>query len=611
LRTPRPYRLFAVFLTIALAGVFPCWPVESPATANPRNIDDQPEQPSQSPALSDSTNPLWNQGPKAEATGERAMVVTQTPLVTETALQVLRDGGNAFDAFITAVLLQQVTEPHMVSHFGVISGVLYDAATGTYQHFDGIGERPLAGRANGGGDPMKVSIGGTVKALESIWKRYGTRPWESYFDPAIRAAEEGVLVTSFMYGILYAAWENPDGPWPEGVRDLIDNEEAREFYMPGGFLVPVGQRWRMPQVAEHLRRLASEGADYVYTGDWGRRFVEESNRLGGAVTMQDMAEYEVIWSEPLRTTYNGYEIITEPPPVYGGLMVAYNLNILRNFDLESMGHFSESPDALEILVRTSGRVFHEVGLLKDPRNFHTPVDLLLSDEYGKAGAEFVRMTRPLPDVDLKPRGGGALATAASAEPGDPSGMGGPLGSGGWGRRSSHDSEHNVIVDEQGNWISSLHSGHGGTPGVFIDGIEANGSDVPSSTVGPGRRLLAYLAATIVAKDGVPILALGTPGLPPQPVTEVLVNILEYGMHPKAAAEAPRFWQPGANGSEVRIESRISDEIREELPARGIRIVDLGEFNWHTGSFQIIWRDLETGLLHGVSDPRRLGYAAGF
>jgi len=531
------------------------------------------------------------------------MVSTQAPQVTEAALNVLREGGNAFDAFITAVLLQQVIEPHMVSHWGIMTGVLYDAENETYHAFDGIGQRPLASRSDEG-DPKKVSIGGTVKALGDIAERYGTWPWERYFEPAIEAAEEGVYVTSYMHGIIYAAWENTEAMWPEGVRDLKDNKEARDFFRPGGFQVPVGRRWKMPKLAAHLRKMAQEGADYMYTGDWAKTFVEESNKLGGRVTMEDMAEYEVKWREPLRFNYRGYEIISEAPPIYGGLIVGYNLNILENFDLKTMGHFSESAEALELMVRTADRVFSEFSRLNDPENYYTPEKLLLSKEYGKMGAEFIRNTRVRPGVDLAPSDEDeqeeqSLWASRAGNQND------------FRNRLSFDSNHNVIVDSEGNWISSLHSGHGGTPGYFVDGVEANGSTVEGDVAGPGRRLLAPLAATIVAKDGKPWLALGTPGFPPQPVTEVLINILEYGMHPKEAAEAPRFWQPSDNGKTVRIESRISDDVQKGMASRGFKLNQLMEYDWHTGSFQIVWRDSTTGKLHGVTDPRRLGYADGY
>ena len=106
------------------------------------------------------------------------------------------------------------------------------------------------------------------------------------------------------------------------------------------------------------------------------------------------------------------------------------------------------------------------------------------------------------------------------------------------------------------------------------------------------------------------MALGTPGNPPQPMTEVLINILEYGMDPKDAVVSPRFWSPSDNGQTVRIESRISDEVRKGMKSRGFKLIDLTQFNWHCGSIQVIWKDDE-GRLHGVTDPRRLGYAEGY
>ncbi len=96
---------------------------------------------------------------------------------------------------------------------------------------------------------------------------------------------------------------------------------------------------------------------------------------------------------------------------------------------------------------------------------------------------------------------------------------------------------------------------------------------------------------------------------PKPVTEVLINILDFGVDPRKAADLPRFWAL-EQGDELRIESRITDEVREGLRQRGIKVEDIGRYNFHTGSMQIVWRDDETGKLHGVTDARRLGFAAG-
>ena len=123
-------------------------------------------------------------------------------------------------------------------------------------------------------------------------------------------------------------------------------------------------------------------------------------------------------------------------------------------------------------------------------------------------------------------------------------------------------------------------------------------------MGPGRRILAEVTGVFVMKDGKPWLSLGTPGFPPQPVTEVLVNILDFGMDPKDAADAPRFWAFLYGQTErrfLRIESRISEEVRRGMARSGIAMEELGDYNWHTGSMQIIWRG-DDGKLYGVSDP---------
>jgi gamma-glutamyltranspeptidase / glutathione hydrolase len=537
----------------------------------------------------DARDPQLNQGAKTVAVGDKAMVATQLPIVTDAAVKVLRDGGNAVDALITATFLQCVVDYHQVSIFGAASGLYYEASSGKYYHFSGVSSRPRADRSDKG-DPNKVAIAGKARMLEALAKRFGTRPWASYIQPAIAAAEEGVVVTSFMYANNYDAFDN--------AGELVQNQEAREFYMPDGFLVPVGQRWKMPKLAETLRKIASEGADYLYTGAWGQKFVAEANKHGGRVTAQDMAEYQVQWEEPVRFTYRGHEIIASPPPDTGGAIVGANLKILENFDLKKMGHYSESADTLEVMARTMGLVEADTRwAIQDPLNFKVPTALWLSPEYGKLGAEYVRNTMPRLDLSR------ATTEMASAD---------PLFSNVHGQDSQDlGSNQDVLADAKGNWISVLHTGHGGAPGVLIDGVKATGSGARGSTTGPGRRVILPITSILIAQNGKPWMATGTPGFPPQPITELLVNLLDFNMPPKEAADAPRFWAFRNEKHDVEIESRISKAVRDGMKARGIKLVDLGPYLWHTGSMQIVWRDAATGKLNGVTDPRRLGLAAGF
>lgn len=553
------------------------------------------QRPARDTALDDARHPLFNQGPKQVAVGDKAMVSTQHPEVTMAAVKVLQEGGNAVDAAITATFLQNVIDYHQVQLFGAMTGIYYEAKTGTFYAFNAYAERPLSDRSPHG-DPMKVSIAGKVKALEQLHKRFGTKPWAGAVQPAIETAERGVLMTSFMYGINYASWAGEEGV-------IRENKAAREFYMPNGHLVPVGERWKMPALAETLRKVAAEGSDYLYKGAWAQKFVKEATNRGGRVSIEDLADYEVIWQEPIRFTYRGHEIVSEPPPVAGGVNLGYALNILEQFDLKKQGHYTQSIDTLDVMARSLGRVENEIRYaMGDPRSFKLPTEMWLSKDYARWGADFVRSSTPR--VSLAP----AETTAMSPDEGRAE-----------LDKYNDDSNHNTIVDPEGNWISYLHTGHGGMPGVFIDGIKATGSGRWTHTTGPGRRASTAIAASFIVKDGKPWLGIGSPGLPAQPITEVLVNIIDFGMSPKDAADAPRFWAYRDRGVSrdfgnlpwIEIESRISDAVRKGAAARGMKLKDIGPYNWNTGSMQIVWRDPATGKLHGVSDPRRLGHAAGF
>lgn len=529
-----------------------------------------------------SADPRLNQGAKPIAEGQRAMVSTQLPIVTETALAVLERGGNAVDAMITATFLQHVVDYHQVSHFGTMSGIYYEAATGEYHVISGVGVRPLAHRC-GEGDPSKVSIGGVVRAMGALAERWGTMEWSEYLKPAIQAATEGVEMSSFMYGINYNLMQTGESG------GLINNPHARDVYMPDGFLVPVGERWKMPALAEHLTQLAAQGPDYMYEGEWAEKFVTAARAKGHCVAIEDLAEYEVQWQEPVRFTYNGHSMVGSAPPDTGGAFVGLSLNMLQHFDLAERPHYSESAETLEIMARVLGRASEETRrMINDPLAMQVPTEIWTSPEYGQMAAEIVKSSMRQPGVSL------SAPAKDSAE-----------------EAMTLGSDHNVIVDEQGNWFSVLHTGHGGAPGVMIDGVRATGSTARAFTEGPGRRLVLPITALMIEKDGKPWLAMGTPGMPPQPVTQVLTNILDWGMHPAEAASKPRFWAWLGNEPGIRIESRISDEVRAGIRASGLSLEDLGPYYWSTGSMQIIWRDEESGMLYGVSDPRRLGWPAGF
>ncbi|MEO8362749.1 MAG: gamma-glutamyltransferase, partial [Vicinamibacteria bacterium] len=233
--------------------------------------------------LIDMSDPRINQGPKAVATGDKVMVSTQLQSSTDAALKVLKDGGNAVDAALTALFVQEVADYHMVFLFGSMSALYYDAKTGKTHALVAIGQHPDPDR-NGGRGTEQVVIGGTVRGAAALSKRFGSKPWASIVEPAIKEAEDGPLVTSYMYGFNFGLWETGL------LGDLRGNAAARAFYMPDGHLVGAGQHWKMPAFAATLREVAKD-PDYMYTGAWGQKFVTAVKKAGMSVTAEDMAEY--------------------------------------------------------------------------------------------------------------------------------------------------------------------------------------------------------------------------------------------------------------------------------------------------------------------------------
>ena len=527
------------------------------------------------------------------------MVATQHPEVTKAMLEVMRDGGNAVDATIMACLLQNVYEPHMSNHAGTIDFLYYDNTTGKPYFLNGVAELP-EGLKPFAPNPHRnnvCTIPGFAPSLAELHKKFGTKEWSYYCQPAIKAADEGTIMTSFKYACLY------------GSRDSKTYfPSSREFFYPNGFLVPVGHRWKRPRLAKTLRRLAEEGPDYFITGEWAQHFVEMSNEIGWEITMDHLKAYEPRWMDPIRFTYNDHEMLGSPPPDTGGLMTAYILGVLDELDLKSMGHYTESAETLYAIAWMLKRARTELlEMIHDPLSYKIPSKIFLSSDYHRMVAEILKESKPIVDLtkDLKLKTSKAAVIASGSKPKEDEGV---------------DSCHNVIRDPDGNWVTMMHTGNGGgVPGLVVDGVSMGGGSGNAMCVGNGRRIrLPICPIMVLNDDGEPMMALGTPGNPVYSTPIVLTNIFKFGMDPNKAVDAPRFWgmqgdfdlQKGVKYA-LETENRLSDVTIVDLAKMGVQIKPLGKYRWNTGSFQIVWKDNETGKFKGTSDPRRLGYAEGF
>ncbi len=538
------------------------------------------------------------QGPKHVARGRRAMVSSSHPAVTEVMLEVLRDGGNAMDAAVAGSLVQPVNEPHQTNHAGTVVTLFWDAEKEKAYFMDASAELPegLAPfRPNPHSPASAACIPGFIPGLASMLERFGTKPWRYLAEPAVKAADEGPVINSWMYGCLH-----------ETLPSITYFPSGREFFTPEGFLVPIGERWKVPKLAKTLRRLADEGPEYFIKGDWARHMVEEANRIGWAVTMEHMASYEPVWLDPISFTFRDHEIIGIPPPQRGALYMGFIYGVLEEFDLASMGHYTESAETLALMAWAMSRAHLEKGLMHDPKFYDVPVDVLLSKDYHRLIARLWRGSRPRVDLtDFLMLTAGKSAIFAGLPP---------------SKTQVHDSCELSVVDEQGNWVEMMNTGNGGgVPGMVIDGIKCGGTTILAQevtgtgrfgwVVEPGARTRHAIANTMVLDEGRPWLAIGSPGDCIFTVPQALLNILEFGMEPYPAVDAPRFWPLGEDGT-LEMESRIPESVVRDLAKMGILVRPLGKYNWRMGSMQLVWRDRETGLLGGIADPRRLGRAGG-
>lgn len=539
------------------------------------------------------------QGAKPVARAGSAMASSSHPAVTKVILDVLRDGGNAVDAMLTAIPFQHVIEPQMSTLAGGMGGLIYWAETGELIYLDAeldhTRDAPAASSMAkpeniGTTSGRRIGVPGTVPGMAAAASRYGSRAWSEYFGPATRAATEGFTMYSFLYGEMSAAYER-----------IGAHPASREKWLPDGFVPPVGDVVRQPALATTLQRLANEGPDYFTSGDWAKRFVAETNRTGGNITIEELSGYEPRWTEPLRFEYRGHQLRGAPPASNAGILNGMIFNILDNFDLEAMGHYTESAESLYLIRRAYEQAENfAVSFTADPRNADVPTELLLSRELGRQLAQIIDASNPavVDDADSGTAGAPTIREADFADR--------------YQALMHTDTNHLVIVDEQGNWVSMTHTVYGDTfgTGLTVDGVGVNsGNTFPGTGSGKGRRVITpFPALMAVGDDGVPWLALGSPGLSSRAVALTLINMLGYGMDAYDAVDAPRF-QGYGRYDRLHIESRIPAAVIEGIEARGVDVDLSAPYNWHMGSIQLVEKD-EAGL-SGVADPRRAGHASGY
>jgi gamma-glutamyltranspeptidase/glutathione hydrolase len=536
--------------------------------------------------------------------GRHGMIATSQPLASAAGLQVLREGGNAFDAAITAAAVLSVVEPTMNGIGGDLFAIVYDAKANRLRALNASGRsayvatpdafkaRALTAIPSRG--VLSVSVPGVVDGWATLLAAHGTIPLAKALAPAIDYAKSGYPVSEII-----------SHQWQGAERVLAADPAAAATFLPGGRAPRPGEMFANPKLAATLSQIASGGRDVFYKGAVAAAIVADVKKRDGLLDARDFAEHRSDWIEPISTSYRGYEVY-ELPPNTQGFTALEMLNILEGYDLKSLGHNSAA--YLHLLIEAKRIAFADRGAyLADPEAVPAGVlETLISKQYAEMRRKDIDRNRTAREYRPAPLGRSSTSPARNAEGFDDL-TGRDLG----------DTIYMTVADGQGNVVSLIQSlfddfGAGivaGDTGIVLHNrgslftLEAG----HPNQVAPHKRPLHTLVPAFVMKDGKPWLSFGVMGgdMQPQGHVQVLVNLIDFGMNVQEAGEAARI-RHSNNG--VAIESAISAEARYGLNERGHHLVDpIGQF----GGFQGILIDPRTGVLMGGSDPRKDGLAIGW
>ena len=542
---------------------------------------------------------------RSVALGRNGMVCSASPLAAQVGLNVLKQGGNAFDAAVALAATEDVVLPSMCTLGAELFALLYQASTGKLYGITGSGKAPLAANretfVNMGYKRMpregalSCTLPGEVDALWTIQKRFGSGrfSFSQLLEPAIEYAEAGFPVPQRL-SRFFGEEQEPMSKFPTAAGIFLNDGKP---YQPGQVLV-------QKELARTLHRVADGGPDEFYRGQLGAELIKGLQEGGSLYTTEDLAAHEtIVYEDPMSATYRGSTIYETRLPSQGTI-VLMAMNILEGFDVASLG--LNTADYIHLMVETRKLVWADRDrYFGDPAFVDVPLESLLSKEYAAQRGKLIDMSR----ANDAPTSGVVAATAAA----------------------DNSTSFTCLADAEGNVVSLIHSifTHfgsyfvAGNTGVLLNNraIGFSLEEGHPNCIMPGKRPVHTLNCYMVFRDGKPYLTGGTPGGDTQPQWNMhtLTRVLDFGLDPQQAVESPRFFVAarGERGVvdhpyEIQMERPLLENqgLSRELESRGHALSPYG----HTirqGCVQLIMIDPDTGVLMGGSDPREDGCALGY
>ena len=572
-----------------------------------RTVESSPPRTVAGPQVRDG--PATSSTPARAAVGTNGMVSSAHPLATRAGLEVLEDGGNAFDAAVAVAATLGVVEPYMSGIGGYGAMVVYDARTDEVRSLSAASRTPetLDPRAfrpatpgyleNRRGAPA-ASTPGSVNDWEALWEEYGELGWSRLLEPAIAQAEGG-----FVLDAENAGWI--------GSEFYAFPPHAQEVYGDGGRPLSAGQRLVQEDLGRSLRLISEQGADAVYGGELGAAMATATQRAGGFLTTNDLETNRPEWRKPVSMDYRGNEVVTAPPPT-----TAWNtltrLGVMGRLDPSALGHNSAA--YLDTYAAVTEQAYYERSeFAADPEIERTPLDRLLSEAYWEQqAANVASWTSPAASPSARPSASAVAQESAS------------VGQAGVDGGQGH-TTHFVVADEEGNVVSATQTlgdvfGSKVMPlgtGIWINNSISYSQFEPVGNpldVFPGRHRLPGISPTIILRDGRPRIALGAHGgyYIPQTMAQMIVNLIDFDMDIQRAISAPRisFVEPNSIATDAGVPASASNA----LAASGYEVFvdEYGLGNAHGLTVEYGPGEArEPVRFTGGADPRAQGVATGY
>jgi gamma-glutamyltranspeptidase/glutathione hydrolase len=492
---------------------------------------------------------------------QNAMVVSAREEASKIGVEIMKKGGNAFDAMIATELALAVAYPY-AGNLGGGGFMVFRKANGEIGSLDYREKAPIAAtktmfldekgnviKGKSTESALAIGVPGTIAGLFAVHEKLGSLPLAEILKPVIALAERGVVVTQKQEERLkeyHEALVKTNGPSSLFSKTFKENDTIK-----------------YPALAATLKRIAKNGRDEFYKGETAKTLVKYLQKKGAIITLEDLAKYEAKWRTPISFTYKNLKIISMPPPSSGGICLAEILKMIEPYKIAKMGH--NSTQAIQVIVEAERRAYADRSVyLGDPDFVKIPVNSLLSEDYLKERMSTFNFEKASLSSEIKE---GSVEYNESTE-----------------------TTHYSIVDQWGNAVAAtttLNAGYGskyycdelgfflnnemddfsakpGSPNMFgLIGGEAN-------SIAPQKRMLSAMTPTIVEKKGKLFMVVGTPGGSTiiTSVLQTILNVTQYKMSMQEAVNAPRFhhqWLPDI----ITFEPDTFDtETLNELQAKG-------------------------------------------